>query len=385
MMALPGSWLPARGRWPSPKIGLFAGFSTGKPENFGLSGKHSYIYNSIAAIPPISAPKEKPRMKSKTAPYTGHRNPAGTPSDSRMGVGDSRPANDRTTNDRRANRTEGWRPARLLLLPIGLLFVLCVQARRPWPIGFAYYDLDHLHDTVPALFYDDSGYTPDGRLRWTTARYEQKIRAAAAVLDSMRMPVVALWSVENEGVVRDLTAACDEAYSYLHRTLNTLDGMDFALLYHGDRFFPSYDETGRRYLYVEGLLRRDDGTRETVGLVLCSDTQMAAWIVGDLREERPGVRLMVMGRTETLDAARYGLQDATARAATAGRGNVRARGGWRMRDRILIDTALTPVRGDVFARSSLLDPATGYPLPTYDRRHYTGSISYALPVFVYLR
>lgn len=253
------------------------------------------------------------------------------------------------------------------------------------PVGISYWDLDHLYDTVPALFYDDTDYTPDGRLRWDTERYKRKIRAVADVIDSMRMPLVALWSVENENVVRDIVAACEGGYSYLHRTLNSLDGMDFALLYYGDMFFPHHAEAGRRYLYAEGTLRRDDGSRDTLGLVLCSDVRMAAWVVEDLREERPGLKLLIMGRLPDGGLQKYGLHDATLRAAKAGRGNLRSRAGWRMRDRILADTMLPTTRGDVFARRFLVDAKEGYPVPTYDRRRYIGGCSYALPVFTYLR
>lgn len=297
----------------------------------------------------------------------------------------------------------GKRPALLLrtLLLAALLLsgIRCVLAQprigiaQP-RIGIAYCDLDHLYDTIPALFYDDSDYTPGGRLAWDTERYRRKIARTAAVIDSMRMPLVALWSVENEAVVRDIAAACRGDYSYLHQTLNSLDGMDFALLYYGDLFDPHYEEPGRRYLYIEGTLRfpaprtrRTTGRparTDTVGLVLCSDTRMAEWVVRDLREERPGVKLIVLGRTASLDAATYGLRDALERPARLGRGNVRRRGGWLMRDRILTDTALRCPGGDIFARRYLLDPKTGNPLPTYERRRYRGGFGYALPVFVYL-
>ena len=103
-------------------------------------------------------------------------------------------------------------------------------------VGIAFYDVDRLYDTLPALFYDDEEYTPRGRLRWTAERYARKIRNTAAVIDSMALPVVALRGVENERVVHDLAAACRGDYSYLHRTLNTLDGLDFALLYYGDLY-----------------------------------------------------------------------------------------------------------------------------------------------------
>ena len=149
-------------------------------------------------------------------------------------------------------------------------------------MGIAFYDIDRLYDTLPSLFYHDDDYTPEGRYGWDTERYRRKIRHTAAVIDSMALPIVALWGVENEAVVRDLAAACRGDYSYLHRTLNSLDGMDFALLYYGDMFYPERVEEGRRYLYVEGLLERD-----TVGLVLCAEERMAGWVVRDLRRERP--------------------------------------------------------------------------------------------------
>ena len=100
----------------------------------------------------------------------------------------------------------------LLLAALLLSGIRCVLAQprigiaQP-RIGIAYCDLDHLYDTIPALFYDDSDYTPGGRLAWDTERYRRKIARTAAVIDSMRMPLVALWSVENEAVVRDIAAA----------------------------------------------------------------------------------------------------------------------------------------------------------------------------------
>ncbi|WP_419510368.1 hypothetical protein [Alistipes sp.] len=280
-------------------------------------------------------------------------------------------------------------------LTIALLLLLTAGSALAQPrTGIAYWDLDHLYDTIPARFYNDTDYTPGGRLQWDTERYRRKIRNTAAVIDSMRLPLVALWGVENEAVVRDIAAACEGGYSYLHRTLNSLDGMDFALLYYGDLFAPGYDEPGRRYLYIEGTLRHparrtagrapQPARTETIGLVLCSDTRTAAWVVRDLREERPGVKLIVAGRSSSLDPAAYGLRDALERPARLGRGNVRRRSGWLMRDRILADTALRTSAGDVFARRYLFDPKTGKPLPTYEKGHYRGGYGYALPIFFYL-
>ena len=92
--------------------------------------------------------------------------------------------------------------------------------------GFAYYDLDRLYDTIPSLFYDDTDYTPEGRLRWSGERYRAKVERAGAVIGRMAMPLAGVYGVENEEVVKDLVRASDLPYSYVHRTLNTLDGMD---------------------------------------------------------------------------------------------------------------------------------------------------------------
>ena len=267
-----------------------------------------------------------------------------------------------------------------LLSILATLALAGLTAAAKSPVGIAFYDVDRIYDTIPALFYDDSDYTPEGRYGWNTERYTRKIRHTAAVLDSMALDIVALWGVENEQVVRDLSAACREDYIYLHRTLNTLDGMDLALFYYGDRFFPGRVETGRRYLCIEGLL---DGRK--VALVLCGDLRMAEWLVRDLREELPGVPLILLGRFGGVPAAEYGLHDATARAEKAGRGNIRHAGRWEMRDRILVDTAFVCLRGDVYARPYLVDQKSGDPLRTYLRGAYRGGYGYSLPVFAYIR
>lgn len=271
-------------------------------------------------------------------------------------------------------------PCRALLPLLAILmFPGTGGLRAQTRLGVAFYDTDHLYDTVPALFYNDEKYTPDGELHWTAARYDRKIAAIASVIDSLGMPLVGLAGVENEQVVRDLAARCTAPYCYLHRTLNTLDGLDLALLYYGDLFVPDRIETGWGYLLVEGEL-----AGRPVAIVLSRQSRFVPGLLEELRERRPGVPLLAMGRTETVAPARFGLRDALRRAERAGRGNVRSRSGWRMRDRILIDTALQVAGGDVYARRRLFDERTSSPLPTYRRTRYVGGAGYALPVFAYL-
>ena len=82
---------------------------------------------------------------------------------------------------------------------LALLFILCfaVQATAQGGFGVAYYDVDKLYDTIPSKFYDDGDYIPEGRRCWSGERYAAKVRNIARVVDSLSMPVVVLYGVEN--------------------------------------------------------------------------------------------------------------------------------------------------------------------------------------------
>ena len=64
-----------------------------------------------------------------------------------------------------------------------------------------------------------------------------------------------LYGVENESVVRDVAAACKGDYAYLFRTTDSYNGLDFALFYFGDRFFPDRVEAGHFWMTAAGELR----------------------------------------------------------------------------------------------------------------------------------
>lgn len=279
-------------------------------------------------------------------------------------------------NSRRTTRTH-----RRFVLLAAILFLAIRAGGAQSRFGIAYYDADRLYDTLPALFYDDSDHTPEGRLRWTGQRYRLKILRTAALLDSLAMNLVAISGVETEAVVRDLVTACDEDYCYIHRTFNTFDGLDIALLYHGDLFFPEQVEQGRGWLYAEGMLRTA-GRR--IGILTCNNARYATEALADCRERHPHTPLVVVGRFAPAHAARYGLRDLMTRAERSGQGNTRSHDGWRMRDRLLADTVLRPTEGRVYLRRFLFDPRDGGPLPTYRRSTYLGGCGSFLPVYSYL-
>ena len=257
-----------------------------------------------------------------------------------------------------------------------IMSIITVQLSAQPRVGFAYYDVDRAYDTALSPFYDDQDFTPDGRYHWTTERYERKVSDIAAIIDSMSLPIVALYGVENEQVVRDIASRCKGDYSYIHRTLNRLDGMDFALLYYGDVLFPDKIEVGLDYMLIETNI----GSRE-YALLLTHRSRSLQSRVEQLKELSPERLIVVAGDLYGIDYAKFGLNDATADAERAGHGNTIYRNRWRMFDRILVDVRLEN-RCDVYARRWLLD-RNGEPRPTFNREGYTGGASRKLPIFCY--
>ena len=135
------------------------------------------------------------------------------------------------------------------------LLVAGLRVRAQPPHGVAFYDADCLYDTVPSPFGNDTRYLPQGEMRWTGERYRRKVMQTAAVIDSLGLPLVGLYGVENESVVRDVAAACKGDYAYLFRTTDSYNGLDFALFYFGDRFFPDRVEAGHFWMTAAGELR----------------------------------------------------------------------------------------------------------------------------------
>lgn len=261
---------------------------------------------------------------------------------------------------------------RWLLLIFALLS--CGGARAQRSLDIAFCDIEALYDTVPSKFYDDSDYTPQGRLRWDSQRYRRKVESVARLIDSLALPVVALWGVENEQVVRDVVMATEGDYAYVHRTHDGSDGLDFALLYYGDRFFPERITPWRGALCIEG---KADGV--DVAIIInhrCTSLGVLLSERGLLEFER---RVVVLGTPGRVSPVEFGLKDHTSVAERAGRGNVVRSGGWQMRDRVS-STWRGEVRCDVYAAEWLLD-GQGAPRPTYSNRKYYGGVSASLPIF----
>ncbi len=273
-----------------------------------------------------------------------------------------------------------------------LFFTAVIVARAVGatpPIGVAYWDVDGLYDTIPSLFYDDTRYTPSGRYRWTTERYRAKVERVVEVLDSMQLPIVALYGVESEDVVRDIVATSKVDYAYTHRTISSRDGLDFALLYFGDILAVDYVRVISRRLYVEGVLSVEE-SRSEGKIHKCRVGMWFAMSSGDMLSSEPPHNLplpdimLVAGRLSHRTLSRLKIWDPLNEQEREGRGNCASSRGWYLRDRIGVKPAGALCGRGIYIKSWLLDPRDGVPLATFNRDNYTAGYSRSLPIFVYL-
>lgn len=285
-----------------------------------------------------------------------------------------------------------------------VLSVVAASAQRPPVVMF--YNVESLYDTIPSLFYNDSDYTPKGALRWNSARYQNKLRSLASVIDSVAAEIVALAEVENEGVVRDLVMTLSTDYNYIHRTSNDARGMDLAILYKGDKFFPSQIrmvESGYRrdFLYVQGKL-----CGELIDLIVCHlPSQLGrrenrlraqrrlATFVDSLHRADSSARIIIAGDfndTPSLTLKRNIMPTWSSplllEAERRGEGTIVYDGRWLMYDNFWIDPKAFPsARAQVYIRRDMLSNNEGVrPLRTFTSRAYTAGPSDHLPVILHL-
>ncbi len=260
-----------------------------------------------------------------------------------------------------------------------LLWVLLLSTTlHAQSIGMGYYDLDALYDTIPSRFYDDSDYTPSGKYSWNSARYNTKVNHMVAVIDSMRLPIIGLYGVENEAVVRDIVLRSQQDYSYIHRTRNSFDGLDFSLLYFGDKLFIEDVEPLRNMLVIDATL--DDQTPILIILSRSGD-DTAEYLSHNPEQER---LVVVMGKLYQREIDRLGYTNTLKEREQQGEGNYCAMRGWMMHDRIATNRKDKLLKNGVFITPWLLDPSTRRPVPTLDKGAYKGGFGKYLPIFTYI-
>lgn len=260
-----------------------------------------------------------------------------------------------------------------------LLVVLGAAPIFSQPIGVGFYDVDRLYDTIPSLFYNDGDFTPSGRNKWDSERYERKVAHIAQVVDSMALPILGLFGIESEEVVRDLIAQCESDYCYIHRTRNSLDGMDFALLYFGDVFVCEEVEDQRNLLIVEGELLHNS---QPLRVVLSRNGDDAVDLIEDLSDDRLTI---VLGSIYHDQISEVGYHNPLLSWENRGRGNYMSYRGWMMYDRVAVRDKEKILKSGVYITKWLLTYDGQSPLATLDKEGYKGGYSRYLPIYTYIR
>jgi hypothetical protein len=140
-----------------------------------------------------------------------------------------------------------------------------------------FYNVENLFDLKNNPETNDDEFTPKGDRRWTYKRFNQKIQNISKVILSSsgwKPPeLVAICEIENRFVLEKLiseTPLKSFSYKIIHKESPDFRGIDVALLYNENEFYPldyryipirlknNYVLNTREILYVSGIVKKND-------------------------------------------------------------------------------------------------------------------------------
>lgn len=313
----------------------------------------------------------------------------------------------------------------------------------------AFYNLENLFDTANDSLARDDDHTPDGKDRWTEARLQRKLQNLSATLASLGAEyganppdLLGVCEVENRGVLDQLVrqpALLPYDLGVIHFDSPDPRGIDVALVYRKDRFFPEesrsfrlllFDGSGwRKYtrdqLVVGGFLGPDrvfvmvnhwpsrGGVPALTGEFRKAAALRQRFLVDSLLTRHPGTRVICMGdfNDNPVDPSMKILEGKKGPAVETGLsgllfnpmekmyrrgiGSLAYRDRWNLFDQILFSEAWTVAgnpgfrfwKAGVFQGGPLKTRRgryKGYPLRTYAGGVYLGGYSDHFPVYAYV-
>lgn len=135
-----------------------------------------------------------------------------------------------------------------LIVVLMMVFAVSVQAQtgkanRNYVIGF--YNLENLFDIYDDPVKNDAEFLPEGKNKWTEAKYRKKLGNMAKVINEMSKAngryhtVLGVCEIENRLVLEDLVShplIADANYQIVHYDGPDSRGVDVGLLYRPDQF-----------------------------------------------------------------------------------------------------------------------------------------------------
>lgn len=160
----------------------------------------------------------------------------------------------------------------------GLLFTSCFKNMNKKTTikdhTIVFYNVENLFDTIDAKGVNDEDFTPEGRNKWDSKRYNKKLENISWVLaniNTKQLPsLVGLSEIENKQVIIDLIKVENlkgNNYKIIHEDSPDERGIDVCLIYNPDFFkYTSHksipvtipdepDFKGRDILYAKGEIK----------------------------------------------------------------------------------------------------------------------------------
>jgi len=161
------------------------------------------------------------------------------------------------------------------LLIFSLLISSLTNAQSDFRIAF--YNVENLFDTHHNTQLNDTEFTPEGTRHWSNYKYWQKLKKISKtikILGGWEGPaIIGLAEIENDTVLKNLIYSDplrSSNYGIIHRESPDHRGIDVAMLYRKDKFFPINhkffpltSETGeilhtREIVYAKGVVKGGD-------------------------------------------------------------------------------------------------------------------------------
>lgn len=158
-----------------------------------------------------------------------------------------------------------------------VLILFSVLANAQSNLKVVFYNVENLFDTHNNPKINDDEFTPEGSRHWSNYKYWQKLKKNAKTLKIIGgwegPDIIGLAEIENDTVLKNLIYSDplrSSKYKIIHRDSPDHRGIDVALLYRKDKFFPiNYkffplkDENGeiihsREIVYAKGLVKGGD-------------------------------------------------------------------------------------------------------------------------------
>ena len=314
--------------------------------------------------------------------------------------------------------------------------------------GIGFYNLENLFDTLidpdTTKILQDA-FTPNGKNRWTSERYKEKLENMSKVIADMGtevtpdgLAILGVSEIENKSVLEDLVKTenlKNRGYEIVHYDSPDLRGIDVGLIYNPTYFkvtssrsisLRSIDTTfyTRDQLLVSGLLngekihvivthwpsrrggqKRSRPRREAaadLGKMIIDSLQginpnAKIFYMGDLNDDPTdsSVRKHLKGVGKEENVKKDDMFNTLEAFFKKGIGTLAYRDAWNLFDQILISPSLLGkdytfykyYKSKIFSKSYLKNPEgryKGYPHRTFAGGAYVGGYSDHFPVYLFL-